>query len=71
MTGTTGQLLGVTSSFKRNLDQQDQERKMRNGNVSMINSTTLSGKPSLPVTRYRLFKSVAAIKGSKPDLFPE
>ena len=70
MTGTTGQFLGAKSRFKRNLDQPDQERKMRNGNVSMINSTTLSGKPSLPVTRYRLFKSFAAVKGLRPDLFP-
>jgi len=35
----------------------------------MTNSTTLSGKPSLPVTRYRLFKSFAAAKGLRPDLF--
>jgi hypothetical protein len=68
MTGTSGQLLSVKSRFKRTLDQQDQERKMRNGNVSMINSTTLSGKPSLPVTRYRLFKSLATAKGSGQDL---
>jgi hypothetical protein len=69
MAGTAGQFLSVESRFKRTLDQRDQERKMRNANVSMTNSTTLSGKPSLPVTRYRLFKSFAAAKGLRPDLF--
>jgi len=56
MTGATGQLLSVKSRLKRNLVQRDQERKVRNGSVQMTNSTTLSGKPSLPATRYRLFK---------------
>ena len=52
MTGATGQLRSVKSRLKRNLVQRDQERKVRNGNVQMTNSTTLSGRPSLPVTRY-------------------
>jgi len=69
MTGATGQLRSVKSRLKRNLVQRDQERKVRNGNVQMTNSTTLSGRPSLPVTRYRLFKSFAAAKGLRPDLF--
>jgi len=68
MTGATGQLLSVKSRLKRNLVQRDQERKVRNGNVQITNSTTLSGKPSLPATRYRLFKVFAA-KGSRPELF--
>jgi hypothetical protein len=68
MTGATGQLLSVKSRLKRNLVQRDQERKVQNGNVQMTNSTTLSGKPSLPATRYRLFKVFAA-KGSRPKLF--
>ena len=49
----------VKSRLKRNLVQRDQERKVQNGNVQMTNSTTLSGKPSLPATRYRLFKPFA------------
>ena len=60
MTGATGQLRSVKSRLKRNLVQRDQERKVRNGNVQMTNSTTLLGKPSLPATRYRLFKVFAA-----------
>ena len=68
MTGATSQLLSVKSRLKRNLVQRDQERKVQNGNVQMTNSTTLSGKPSLPATRYRLFKVFAA-KGSRPELF--
>jgi len=60
MTGATGQLRSVKSRLKRNLVQRDQERKVRNGNVQMTNSTTLSGRPSLLVTRYRLFKVFAA-----------
>jgi hypothetical protein len=68
MTGAIVQLLSVKSRLKRNLVQRDQERKVQNGNVQMTNSTTLSGRPSLPVTRYRLFKVFAA-KGSRPELF--
>ena len=45
---------------QRSLVQRDQERKVRNGNVQMTNSTTLSGRPSLPATRRRLFKAFAA-----------
>ena len=60
MTGAIGQLLSVKSRLKRNLVQRDQERKVQNGNVQMTNSTTLSGKPSLPATRYRSFKMFAA-----------
>ena len=70
MTGTAGQFPSVKSRFQRTHDQQDRERRMRNGNASMTNSTTLSDKPSLPVTRYRLFKSFAAAKGSGPDVLP-
>ena len=66
MTRATGQLLSVKSRLKRNLVQRDQERKVQNGNVQMTNSTTLSGKPSLPATRYRLLKVFAA-KGSRPN----
>ena len=68
MTGAIGQLLRVKSRLKRNLVQRDQERKVRNGSVQMTSSTTLSGKPSLPAMRYRLFKVFAA-KGSRPELF--
>jgi hypothetical protein len=68
MTGAIGQLLSVKSRLKRNLVQRDQERKVQNGNVQMTNSTTLSGKPSLPATPYRLFK-VFARKGSRPERF--
>ena len=39
MTGAIGQLLSVKSRLKRNLVQRDQERKVRNGNVQMTNST--------------------------------
>ncbi len=60
MTGAIGQLLSVKSRLKRDLVQRDQERKVQNGNVQMTNSTTLSGKPSRPATRYRLFKVFAA-----------
>src|SRR4051794_11456961 len=52
----------ASKRFKRSLDQQDRECRMRNGNVSMTNSTTRSGRPSLPVTRSRSFKSFAAAK---------
>jgi hypothetical protein len=70
MTGPAGQFQNVESRFKRNFDRHDREPRMRNGNVSMTNSTTPSRKPSLPVTRYRLFKSFIAIKSSRPDLLP-
>jgi len=68
MTGAIGQLLSVKSRLKKNIVQKDQERKVRNGSVQMTNSTTLSGKPSLPATCYRLFKVFAA-KGSRSELF--
>ena len=68
MTGAIGQLRRVKSRLKRSLVQRDQERKVRNGNVQMTNSTTLSGRPSLPATRCRLFKVFAA-RGSRPELF--
>jgi hypothetical protein len=59
MSGATGRSLSVELRIKEKLVQRNRECKVRNGNLQMNDSTKPSDKPSLPVTRYRLFKMFA------------
>ena len=59
MSEATGQLLSVELRINGKLVQRNRERKVQNGSSRMNDSTKPSDKPSLPVTRYRLFKTFA------------
>lgn len=60
MSGVTGQLPSVQSRIKEKHVRRNRGYKVRNGNVQMNDSTKPSDTPSRPVTRYLLFKLLAA-----------
>jgi hypothetical protein len=62
MPGAAGQSIGVQSRIKEKLVRQERERNVRNGSLPMSAWTKPSDKPSLPATRYRLFKTFAVAK---------
>ena len=60
MSGATGRSPSVQSRIEETHVRRSQETKVRNGDVQMNDSTKPSGTHSRPVTRYRLFKPLAA-----------
>ena len=61
---------GRRSVNRRRIEDQGKARSTRqvpNGSLPMSDWTKPSGKPSLPVTRYRLFKTFVAAKGPPFD----
>jgi hypothetical protein len=57
MSGANGQSSSVKLGIKEKPVQRSRECKLRNGSLQMNVSMKPSGRPSLPVTRCRLFKN--------------
>ena len=60
MPEATGRLPSVQSGIEGKHGQPNREYKLRNGNLRMNDSTKPSDTHFRPVTRYRLFKLLAA-----------
>jgi hypothetical protein len=68
MPGAAGRSIGLPSRIKEKLVRQKRECKVPNGSLLMNDWTKPSDKPSLPATRYRLFKTFAVAKHPQFDV---